>query len=70
MARADNRVAIPGYGTMDVGVRYRIGLASEAVTLRVQGLNVTDRANWAVAVDGALEPVEPRRWLAYVVVDL
>jgi len=70
MARADNRVEIAGYNTLDLGARYQMTLGHSSATLRIQVLNVTNSSNWSVLSDGGLVPLEPRRGLAYLVVDL
>lgn len=70
MARTDNSVQISGYSTLDLGARYLMSIGHHTTTLRVQVLNVTDSANWYVGNDGGLLPIEPRRALAYLILDL
>ena len=68
-ASVDNRVQIAGYSTLDVGARYKIPLEHPSMVLRVQVLNVTNSYNWNVGSDGGLWPLEPRRALAYLIID-
>jgi len=71
VARVDNRAAVGGYGTLDLGIRYRMRWGKRySGTLRVQVTNVGDIANWFVTSDGGVQLIEPRRASAYLVVDL
>jgi iron complex outermembrane receptor protein len=70
MVRVDNRAEIPGYLTLDLGMRYRIDVGQLATVLRVQILNATNSYNWYVGSDGGMQATEPRRAWAYLTVDL
>ena len=69
MVRADDRAEVGGYGTLDLGARYRLRWGQNSGTLRVQVTNVANSFNWYVATDGGVQPIEPRRASAYLVVD-
>jgi len=70
MVRADDRAEIPGSRTVDLGARYETRIQHRSFTFRAQVLNVGNCRSWYVAADGGMQPIEPRRVWAYVVVDL
>jgi iron complex outermembrane receptor protein len=69
MARVDNRAEVPGYTTLDLGMRYRLSLGRVSPVLRVQLLNATNTYNWFVGGDGGLQASAPRRVWAYLITD-
>lgn len=69
-ASLDNKVRVGASTAVDLGARYRFSVGRAPATLRVQVVNVTDEFSWYVGSDGGLQPVEPRRATAYVIVDL
>ena len=69
-ASLDNRARVRAATAFDLGARYRFSMGRVPATLRVQLINVTDELSWYVGSDGGLQPVEPRRATAYLVVDL
>jgi iron complex outermembrane recepter protein len=68
-ASLDNRIAIPGYSTLDLGARYRFNLYQHSATFRTQLLNVTNTLNWSVSGDGGLSRLSGRRAWAYLIID-
>lgn len=69
-ASLDNRLHVPASIAVDLGARYRFSMGHVPATLRVQVINVTDEFTWYVASDGGLQPYEPLRATAYLIVDL
>jgi iron complex outermembrane receptor protein len=69
-ASLDNRINVPAVNTLELGFRYRFNIVHYAAMLRAQVVNVTNAVSWYVASDGGLQPLEPRRGLAYLTVDL
>lgn len=69
VATVDNQVVVPGYGYLDLGVRYRFNLGQHAATLRMQVLNITNDLSWGIGADGGLWRVSGRRGWAYLIVD-
>jgi len=66
----DDTRHLPAYGQLDLGMRYRFKLLGKPAVLRVQGLNVTNRAEWDVVGSNALTVRQPRQFYAKLTTDI
>ena len=66
----DDTRHLPAYGQLDLGMRYRFKLLGKPAVLRVQGLNVTNRAEWDVVGSNALTVHQPRQFYAKLTTDI
>ncbi len=63
-------VELPAVTTLDVGFRYSLVIFQKSVTVRLQGLNLTDKYALRVQSSGSIEPFEARRVELSVALDM
>ncbi len=59
-ADRENRVALPGYATFNLGVRQAFDLHGHPVTLRARVTNLADKFAWMPGNSGLISPLIPR----------
>lgn len=59
-ATVSNKITIPSYATIDLGVRYRFKVGNYPSTLRVQANNITNKYTYYVLGSGVYDPIEQR----------
>ncbi len=59
-ADRENRVALPGYATFNLGLRQAFELDGHPVTLRARVTNLTDKFAWNPTNSGLITPIVPR----------
>lgn len=64
-----NRVLVPAYTTLNLGVRHRFRLGGSPAMLRLQANNVFDSYGWEVGGNNAFIYTQPRQLLARLAVD-
>jgi len=69
-ASQDNRLKVPPSATLDIGGRYEFNFGRFPATLRLQLLNATNTFTWYVVDTNGFQPLEPRRALAYLSLDM
>jgi iron complex outermembrane receptor protein len=69
-ANTRNTLNTPGRTVVHLGGRYRFKLLNKPATLRAQWSNVFDRYGWVVVSGGAYVYNAPRRFTAYLAMDL
>lgn len=70
VASVDNRVHVPGIGTLTLGARYRFPLWGRRASLRGQLFNVTNSYNWNITSTGTFSYSDPRRITVQLALDL
>jgi iron complex outermembrane receptor protein len=70
VANTENTVEVPGRTVAHLGGRYKFKLFNKPATVRAQWSNVFDRYGWNVVSGGAYVYNAPRRFSAYLAMDL
>lgn len=69
-ANTANTIEVPGRSVVHVGGRYRFKAFGKPTTVRAQWSNIFDRYGWSVLNGGVYVYNAPRRFYAYVAMDL
>lgn len=64
-----NRIEVPAFTTVDLGLRYRFKIGDSRATARAVVTNVGDIFAWRTYGSGAIQPIEPRRLIVSVAAD-
>ncbi len=70
IANTSNDIEVPGRSVMHLGGRYKFKMFGKPGTLRAQWSNVFDRYGWSAVSNGTYLYNAPRRFFAYVAMDL
>lgn len=62
IAKQDNSVQLPGFTTLDLGLRYAFELGRSPASLRLSATNVTDEFSWIASDDESFRANEQRAW--------
>ncbi|WP_326525460.1 TonB-dependent receptor domain-containing protein [Sphingomonas sp.] len=68
-ASRENKVFVPGYTLVDLGVRYRFRIGDAPATLRFQVANITDAFAWNVVGSNSYGLTDKRRMLLFLATD-
>lgn len=64
-----NRIEVPAFTTVDVGMRYRFSVGETRVTSRLLVTNAGNVFAWRAFGSGAIQPIEPRRMVLSIAAD-
>jgi iron complex outermembrane receptor protein len=60
---------VPGYTTVDLGLRYQFKVGTTAASIRAVAQNIFDAASWKVVAANTLYPEERRRFTISLAAD-
>jgi len=70
VGNADNTLFAPPGETVNLGFRYRFGLANHSALIRVQALNVLNDYRWQVSSSGGFTYAGSRTYMGQLILDI